>query len=72
MRNEKKYPKFTLIIEQKEDGLETQMDYCGFDPMHIIGFLELQKNEILMDLREQEELHRKKSSAMSLSKNNQA
>lgn len=71
MKHTKNY-RFILKVEQTDAGLVTQMDFSGFDPMTVLGILELQKNEILFDLREQENLLRQSKKAMSSNKNNQA
>jgi len=71
MKHNKNY-RFILKVEQTDKGLVTQMDFSGFDPMTVLGILELQKNEILFDLREQENLLRQSKKAMSSNKNNQA
>ncbi len=42
---------FELIIVEDEKGLQITMNVLGFDPLGVIGLLELQKSVVLEDLR---------------------
>jgi hypothetical protein len=42
---------FELIITEDEKGLQISMNVLGFDPLAVIGLLELQKSVVLEDLR---------------------
>jgi len=42
---------FELIITEDEKGLQISMNVVGFDPLSVIGLLELQKSVVLEDLR---------------------
>jgi hypothetical protein len=42
---------FELIIVEDEKGLQITMNVLGFDPLAVIGLLELQKSVVLEDLR---------------------
>ena len=42
---------FELIITEDEKGLQITMNVLGFDPLAVIGLLELQKSVVLEDLR---------------------
>ena len=46
----KKPNTLNLKIQEQEDGLIIEMKIEGFDPMSVVGLLELQKTEILTDL----------------------
>lgn len=42
---------FELIIVEDEKGLQISMNVLGFDPLAVVGLLELQKSVVLEDLR---------------------
>lgn len=42
---------FELIIIEDEKGLQISMNVLGFDPLAVVGLLELQKSVVLEDLR---------------------
>lgn len=43
--------KFELSIIEDDKGLQVTMNVTGFDPLAVVGLLELQKSVILEDIR---------------------